>query len=95
MTSESTIANQPHADEHCIVILSSAGLHQLPSTFDQYCANHSMTLSLCIFFRCSMNKTCDITNVVLCGNIMDYVRKTKYLGVLLCSDMKTYTDVSR
>ena len=33
-----------------------------------------------------MNKTCDITNVVLSGNIIDYVHKTKYLGVLLCSD---------
>ena len=37
-----------------------------------------------------MNKTCDITNGVLSGNIIDYVHKTKYLGVLLCSDMKTF-----
>ena len=42
-----------------------------------------------------MNKTCDITNVVLSGNIIDYVHKTKYLGVLLCSDMKTSIDVCR
>ena len=42
-----------------------------------------------------MNKTCDITNVVLSGNIIDYVHKTKYLGVLLCSDRKTSIDVSR
>ena len=40
-----------------------------------------------------MNKICDITNVVLSGNIIDYVHKTKYLGVLLCSDMKTSIDV--
>ena len=40
-----------------------------------------------------MNKTCDITNVVLIGNIIDYVHKTKYLGVLLCSNMKTSIDV--
>ena len=40
-----------------------------------------------------MNKTCDITNVVLSGNIIDYVHKTKYLGVLLCSDIKTSIDV--
>ena len=45
-----------------------------------------------MFFRCSMNKTCDITNVVLSGNIIDYVHKTKYLGVLLCSDKKTSID---
>ena len=42
-----------------------------------------------------MNKTCNITNVVLSGNIIDYVHKTKYLGVLLCSDMKTSSDVCR
>ena len=48
-----------------------------------------------MFFRCSMNKTCDITNVVLSGNTIDYVHKTKYLGVLLCSDMKTSIDVCR
>ena len=44
-------------------------------------------------FRCSMNKTCDITNVVLSGNNIDYVQKTKYLGVLLCSVMKPSIDV--
>ena len=42
-----------------------------------------------------MNKTCDITNVVLSGNTIDYVHKTKYLGVLLCSHMKTSIDVCR
>ena len=48
----------------------------------------------CVYiFNCSMNKTCDITNVVLSGNIIDYVHKTKYLGVLLCSNMKTSIDV--
>ena len=46
-------------------------------------------------FRCSMNKTCDITNVVLSDNVIDYVHKTKYLGVFLCSDMKTSIDVCR
>ena len=48
-----------------------------------------------MFFKCRMNKTCDITNVVLSGNIIDYVHTTKYLGVLLCSDMKTSIDVCR
>ena len=42
-----------------------------------------------------MNKTCDITNVVLSGNTIDYVHKTKYLGVLLGSDMKTSIDACR
>ena len=48
-----------------------------------------------MFFRCSINKTGDITRVVLSGNTIDYVHKTKYLGVLLCSDMKTSIDVCR
>ena len=42
-----------------------------------------------------MNKTCDITNVVLSGNSIDYVHKTKYLGVLLCSDMKACRPTSK
>ena len=42
-----------------------------------------------------MIKTCDITNVALSDNVIDYVHKTKYLGVLLCFDMKTSTDVCR
>ena len=42
-----------------------------------------------------MNKTCDVTNVVLSSNIIDCVHTTKYLGFLLCSDMKTSFDVCR
>ena len=88
-----------YADDLCIVSLSSAGLQQLLSICDQYCAMHSIIFnvkkSVCMFFRCSMNKSCDITNVVFSGNIIDYVHKTKYLGVLLCSDMKTSIDVCR
>ena len=88
-----------YADDLCIVSLSSAGLQQLLSICDRYCAIHSITFnvkkSVCMFFRCSMNNTCDITNVVLSGNIINNVHKTKYLGVLLCSDMKTSIDVCR
>ena len=88
-----------YADDLCIVSLSSAGLQQLLTICDQYCAMHSITfnvkISVCMFFRCSMNKICDITNVVLSGNTIDDVHKTKYLGVLLCSDMKTSIDVRR
>ena len=47
-----------------------------------------------MFLRCSMIKICDITNVVLCSNIVDYVHKSIYLDVLLYSDMKTFIDVS-
>ena len=41
-----------------------------------------------------MNKTCDFINAVLSVNINDYVRKTKYLGFLLCSGSKTPIAVS-
>ena len=40
-----------------------------------------------------MNKTCDITKVVLSGNITEYAHKNRYLGILLSSDMKTSIDV--
>ena len=87
-----------YADDLCIVSLSSADLLQLLTICDQYCAMHSITFNvnhLYVCFRCSMNKTCDITNVVLSGNTIDYVHKTKYVGVLLCSDMKTSIYVCR
>ena len=52
------------------------------SICDQYCAMHSITFNVkkfvCKFFRCSMNKTCDIANVVLSDNVIDHVHKTKY-----------------
>ena len=83
-----------YADDLCIVSLSSASLQQLLLICNQYCAMHSITFNvkkICMYvlFRCGMNKTCDITNVVLSGNIIDYVHKIKYSGVLLCSGMKT------
>ena len=73
----------PYADDLCIVNLFSAGLQQLLSICDQYCAMHSIIvnvkISVCMFFRCSMNKTCNITNIVLSSIVIDYVRRTKYL----------------
>ena len=43
-----------YADDLCIVSLSSAGLQQLLSICDQYCASHSLTFnvrkSVCMFF---------------------------------------------
>ena len=88
-----------YADDLCVVCLSSAGLQKLLSICDQFCAMHfirfSVKKSVFMFIRCSRNKTCDITKVVLSGNINDYVYTTKYLDVLLCSDMKTSIDVCR
>ena len=85
-----------YVDDLCIVSLSSAGLQQLLPTYDQYCAMHSVTFnvkkSVCMSFRCtcSMNKTCDITYVVLRDNVIDYVHKIKYLCVCF---MFWYVDI--
>ena len=82
-----------YADDLCIVSLSSAGLQQLLSIYYQYCASHSLTFnvrkSACMFFNSKMNKLCDNVSVVLSGNNIDIVHETKYLGVIINSNMKT------
>ena len=88
-----------YADDLCIVSLSSAGLQQLLSICDQYCAPHSITFiirkSLFMFFKSKMNKLCDNVPVVLRGNNIDFVHETKYLGVIINSNKKTSSDVVR
>ena len=88
-----------YADDLCIVSLSSAGLQHLLSICDQYCASHSLTFnvrkSVCMFFKCKMNKLCDNVPVVLSGNTIDFLHETKYLGVIINSSMKTSSDVVR
>ena len=42
-----------------------------------------------------MNKLCDNVPVVLSGNTIDIVHETKYLGVIINSSMKTFSDVVR
>ena len=48
-----------HADDLCIVSLSSAGLQQLLTICDQYCATHSLTFnvrkSVCMYFKSKLN----------------------------------------
>ena len=86
-----------YADDLCIISLSSV----VSSKCCQFVINtvyfitFNVNKSVSMFFRWSMNKTCDITNAVLSGNIIDYGHKTKYLGVLLCSDIKISIDVCR
>ena len=88
-----------YADDLCIVSLSSAGLQKLLSICDEYCASHSITFnvkkSVCMFFKCTVNKHCDNSTVFLSGNQIDFVQEVKYLGVLLNPSMKTSIDVSR
>ena len=88
-----------YADDLCIINVSSAGLQKLLSICDDYCASHSITFnvkkSVCIFFKCTVNKHCDNSIVFLSGNQIDFVQEVKYLGVLLNSSMDTSIDVSR
>ena len=87
-----------YVDDLCIVSLSSAGLQKLLSICDEYCVRHSITFnvkkSVCMFFKCTVNKHCDNLTVFLSGNQIDFVQEVKYLGVLLYSSMKTSIDVS-
>ena len=88
-----------YADDLCIVSLSSAGLQQLLSICDQYCASHSLTFNLrksvCMFFKSKVNKVCDNVSILLSGNNIDFVHETRYLGVIINSSMKTSSDIVR
>ena len=78
---------------------SSAGLQNLLSICDKYCAGYSITIkvkkSVCMCFKSSANKDCDYANIYLSGNHIDFLQEVKYLGVLLNSSMKTSIDISR
>ena len=73
-----------YADDICIVSLSSAGLQKLLSICDEYCDSHSITFNVkklvCMFFKCTVNKHCENSTVVLSGNQIDFVQEVKYLG---------------
>ena len=45
----------PYADDLCIVSLSSAGLQQLLSICDQYCAMHSRTFNVHNMYLCFLD----------------------------------------
>ena len=68
---------------------------------DDYCRKHSITFnvskSICMFFKSAVNRKCDTTDLFLFLNskAIDFVQETKYLGVMLNSQLKTSIDVSR
>ena len=78
-----------------LVSLSSAGLQKLLSICDEYCASHSITFnvkkSVCMFFKCTVNKHCEHSTVFLSGNQIDFVQEVKYCIVWYCI-MRPYTD---
>ena len=61
-----------YADDLCIVSLSFACMQKLLSICDEDCASHSITFngkkSVCMFFKCTVNKHCDNSTVFLSGN---------------------------
>ena len=87
-----------YADDLCIISLFSAGLQKLLSICDEYCASHSITFnvkkSVCMFFKCTVNKHCYNSTVFFSRNQIDFVQEVKYLGVLLNPSIKTSIDVS-
>ena len=48
-----------------------------------------------MFFKSEVNKKCDNTDMFLSRKAIDFVQETKYLGVILNSQLKTSVDVSR
>ena len=48
-----------------------------------------------MFFKSEVNKKCDNTDMFLSGKAIDFVQETKYLGVIVNSQLKTLVDVSR
>ena len=76
------IIHMLNADDLCIVSLTSAGLQKLLTICGEYCASHSITFivkkSVCMFFKCTVNKHCDNSTVLLSRNHIDVVQEVKY-----------------
>ena len=78
---------------------SSAGPQQVLVQCDDYRRKHSITFnvskSICMFFKSAVNRKCDTTDLFLSSKAIDFVQETKYLGVMLNSQLKTSINVSR
>ena len=48
-----------------------------------------------MFFKSAVNRRCDTTDLFLSSKAIGFVQETKYLGVMLNSQLKTSIDVSR
>ena len=46
-----------------------------------------------MFFESAVNRKCDTTELFLSSKAIDFVQETKYLGVMLNSQLKTSIDV--
>ena len=78
-----------YADDICIISLSSAGLQQLLNINSGYSERHDLTFnakrSMCMYFSTSMNKHCGCPVIYLSNSICEFVKKVKYLGVMIHS----------
>ena len=48
-----------------------------------------------MFFKSAVKRKCDSTDLFLSSKAIDFVKETKYLGVMINSQLKTSIDVSR
>ena len=44
---------------------------------------------MCLFFRSSVNKSCDLPKIFICDTICELSNEVKYLGVMISSSIKT------
>ena len=88
-----------YADDLCIVSLSSSSMQTLLKMCTDYCDIHDIKFnakkSVCLFFRSSVTKSCALPKIFICDTICEFSNEVKYLGVMICSSMKTTIDVKR
>ena len=70
-------------------------LYNVMITVKKHSITFNVSKSVCMFFKSEVNKKCDNTELFLSGKAIDLiVQETKYLGVILNSQLKTSVDVS-
>ena len=95
-----TIINHKlYTDDICIISLSSAGLQQLQNICSGYSELRDLTFnakkSMCMYFSTSLNKHFGCSVIYLGNSICEFVKKVKYIGVMIHSSMKATIDVAR
>ena len=79
--------------------MGSRNILELLNICSGYSELHDLTFnakkSMCMYFSTSMNKHCGCPVIYLGNSICEFVKKVKYLGVMIHSSMKTTIDVAR
>ena len=67
-----------YADDLCVISLSSSGLQLLLNICTDYCQLHDLTFnvskSVCMFFRSSVIKQCDLSDIFISGTICEFCK---------------------